>query len=91
MRIAIGAGGLGCASWAGYIGYSVANGSPLLLRFFRTVLPKRYAAEMGLATRHKLRRNNTSIMMFDFLTAALQIVDITLTVRSLRSSTVPFD
>ena len=35
--IAIGAVGLGFNSWTGQIGYGVANGSPLLRRFFVAV------------------------------------------------------
>ena len=40
-HIAIDSGGLGFGSRAGQIGHSIANGSPLLRRFFGAVLPKR--------------------------------------------------
>ena len=42
--------------------HSVANDSPPLRRFFGAVSPRRYAAEMGPATRYTLRRNTASIM-----------------------------
>ena len=39
--IAVGAGGLGFDFRAGHISHSVANGSPLLRRFFVALLPRR--------------------------------------------------
>ena len=39
--IAVGSGGLRFDSLADQIGHNVANGSPLLRRFFETLLPRR--------------------------------------------------
>ena len=62
-HIAMGARGLRFNSHAGQVGYTIANGSPPLHRFFGTVFPSRYeVAEMGLATRCPLRRNAASMM-----------------------------
>ena len=56
-RISIGAEGLVFDFSVGQTGRGVANGSPPLQRFFGTVLLKRYAAEMGTATRYTFQRN----------------------------------
>ena len=57
-----GAEGLGFDSRTGQIGHKVVNGSPPLRYFFGAVLPWRYAAETGPATRYTLRRDTAGIM-----------------------------
>ena len=57
----VGAKGLGFDFRAGQIGHNVVTGSPPL-QHFETVLPKRLAAEIGPATRYKLRRNSASVI-----------------------------
>ena len=52
--IAEGAEGLGFESQVGLVGYNVANNSPPLRCFFVAVLRRRYAMEMGPATRYTL-------------------------------------
>ena len=62
--IAIDAGGLSFAPWAGQIGHSIARGSPprLFSSNFEAELPGRSAAETGPAIRYTLWRNTASIM-----------------------------
>ena len=55
-------GCLGFDFRVGQVGHSVANNLPPLRRFFRAVLPRRLAAEMGHGTRCTLGRDSASIM-----------------------------
>ena len=54
----------GCDSWAGQIRHIVTNDSQCcnISLEFVAALPRRYAPEMGPATRYALRRNTASIM-----------------------------
>ena len=64
-NIAYGVGGLRFDSRAGQIRHSVADGSPPL-RFsleFKAASLRRYAAEIGPASRYMLRRITASVTM----------------------------
>ena len=54
--------GLGFDSLGAQIAHTVAYGSPPLRCFFEAVLPRRYAAKMGPATRYTLRLNTASVV-----------------------------